>query len=510
MRIPGARSTPWHVAICAKCVAQASAGLTWSEPEGGATEALEPWPGQGYPRQVSDIEILDAGVLEPWLAEAIERTGVPGASLAVRHGDTLAHVEAGVVDVTSGCPVTADSAFQIGSTTKVLTAAVVLQLVDEGTIELDGTLGQYLGAFDVGGFDASDVTVRQLLDHTSGLPGHYFADFGPGPDSIGRYVDSLSTQHMIHPPGAMFSYCNAGYVVAGRLAEVASGELFRNLIRTRIAKPLGLRSTTTNLQDIAREHVAAGHEIGAGGKHELSALQTAAWSSAPAGSIMLSTAIELSKVGHALGSFTSSSMLVSDSSVDLMTKPSVELPCAYWGRRAQCLGWGYDDRGGTALLLHGGGTTGQSAMLLAVPQRHVTIALLTNSAQGGLLLGEAERWLMTNLGVPPSVSPPDPVHDLTDKQMAALVGTYTDIWTTTTVQREAEGLTLVRRIHASAVSPAIDLPPTPLKAIEPRLLTVGRGRPLLFMSVDPTGDDAPCEYVHQVNASRRTQPAPDY
>ena len=446
-----------------------------------------------------------ADPVSSWLGEATQRLGIPGASMALRQGASLVTAEAGVLNVDTNDPVTSDSVFQIGSIGKVLTAAIALQLVDEEKLELYGPIGRHLGGLQIGDADASRVTVRQLLDHTSGLPGHYFADFGPGSDSIAQYVDSLATQQMIHPTGAMFSYCNAGYVVAGRLAEVVTGMPFAKLFTERVVEPLGLRLTTTSAADIAPSQMAAGHQVVDDGSHRLADLQTAAWSSAPAGSTMLSTATELVEVGVAL-SQPGDSRLVSPKALGLMTTPSVDLPCGYWGRQAQCLGWGFDERSETSVLLHGGGTVGHTAMLIAIPSHDLTVAVLTNSANGGRLLAEAERWLSSALGLAGPRRPPEPSHKLTEAEMAELIGTYTDIWTTTTIRQDAEELTLTRKIHKSALTEETQLPPVSLAAIEPRLLTTD-SETLLFVGTIPDDPESPVGYLHKLNASRKQSAA---
>src|SRR5581483_4183789 len=113
---------------------------------------------------------------------------------------------------------------------KVLTATLVMQLVDAGEVELDAQVRKYLKDFELDDPTAAgEITVRQLLTHTSGIQGDYFKGFGRGDDAIERYVASLADIDLVHRPGEMWSYCNSGFVTLGRLAEVVAGSPYHQL-----------------------------------------------------------------------------------------------------------------------------------------------------------------------------------------------------------------------------------------------------------------------------------------
>ncbi|HEV2369057.1 MAG TPA: serine hydrolase domain-containing protein, partial [Acidimicrobiales bacterium] len=124
---------------------------------------------------MSAIEGLEA-TLPARLAELVERHGVVGAVVAVRQGDTVVEAASGLTNRRTGVEVTTDTLFQIGSISKVYTAALVLQLVDEGLVDLDATVQRYLPDFVTAQPpEAAGVTVRHLLTHTSGIDGDVFA-----------------------------------------------------------------------------------------------------------------------------------------------------------------------------------------------------------------------------------------------------------------------------------------------------------------------------------------------
>jgi CubicO group peptidase (beta-lactamase class C family) len=170
-----------------------------------------------------------------------------------------------VIDVTAGLlstrtlvDATPDSLFQIGSITKVWTATLVMRLVDEGRIELDTRVADVLDDCALPDAEvARRVTIRHLLSHTSGLDGDYYVDTGPGDDALRRYVDSLRNSGQTHPPGAMFSYCNSGYLLAARIAEVLTGTDWDSAMRRWLIEPLGLTATVTRAEDAVLHRVAA-------------------------------------------------------------------------------------------------------------------------------------------------------------------------------------------------------------------------------------------------------------
>src|SRR5439155_14705543 len=167
-----------------------------------------------------DRMTFDVERLEQRLRELSAKHRVTGASLAILDGDDVTEAATGLINQETGVEVTTDTLFQIGSISKVFTTTLVMQLVDEGLVELDAPVKKSLPEFRVADDKATErVTVRQLLDHTSGIDGDFFEDTGRGDDCVERYVAACSGLGQVFEPGRFFSYCNAGFVVAGRLIE---------------------------------------------------------------------------------------------------------------------------------------------------------------------------------------------------------------------------------------------------------------------------------------------------
>ncbi|MGW6918054.1 serine hydrolase domain-containing protein [Kitasatospora sp. NPDC054939] len=172
------------------------------------------------------------------------------ASTVDRTGRTRNHA-AGVADLRTGARVPVDGQVRAGSNTKTFTAVVVLQLVGEGRVELDAPVDRYLPGLVRGeGIDGRVITVRQLLQHTSGLPNHtdhiFEQVFGTDPH---RYyqprelLDIAFSRKALFAPGTDWAYSNTNYVVAGLLIEKVTGRPLAEQLTTRVIDRVGLRRT---------------------------------------------------------------------------------------------------------------------------------------------------------------------------------------------------------------------------------------------------------------------------
>lgn len=316
--------------------------------------------------------------------EAARRHGVPGAALAFWTGGRLVEVATGVVNRNTGVETTADSVFQVGSTTKVWTAALVMQLVDEGLVELDRPVGDYLPEFAVADGAEKAITVRHLLTHTGGFDGDLFEDTGRGDDCLDKYVDFLHDAGHVHAPGALFSYCNAGYCVLGALVARVRGATWERVMRERLLDPLGATHSALLPEEAILFRAAAGHVGPEGVVHH-------AWvmprSNAPAGSTMCLAPRELVRFGRifvAGGLAEDGTRLLSEESVAAMRTGQVDVPgisgllADRWGLGFELFDWGGEVYG------HDGGTIGQSTFWRVVPGADFAIAM---SANGGGFLG---------------------------------------------------------------------------------------------------------------------------
>ncbi|WP_425461435.1 serine hydrolase domain-containing protein [Kitasatospora viridis] len=180
----------------------------------------------------------------------VKDDGVPAALASVKGRDGRTHsYTAGVGDVATGAKVPVDGQIRIGSNTKTFTAVVVLQLVAEGKIGLDTSVDTYLpGLLRGDGIDGRNITVRQLLQHTSGLPEYVNTDaILTGPK---RYyeprdlLDAALAQKAHFAPGTRWEYSNTNYLVAGLIIQKVTGRPLGEEITQRVIDRIGLRHTS--------------------------------------------------------------------------------------------------------------------------------------------------------------------------------------------------------------------------------------------------------------------------
>ncbi|MFJ2861731.1 serine hydrolase domain-containing protein [Kitasatospora sp. NPDC087314] len=191
------------------------------------------------------------------LDRAVSEAGLPGARAEVRDGDSTWFGTAGTADLDTGREIAPKDRFRIGSTTKTFVATVVLQLAAEQRLSLDDSVEHWLpGLVDGNGYDGSRITVRQLLNHTSGVFNYaeapqLAAEF-VGPPFLRHRFDDLTPRQLVEAavvngpkfaPGAGWAYSDTNYALAGMIVEKAAGRSLAQEIAERIAKPLHLKST---------------------------------------------------------------------------------------------------------------------------------------------------------------------------------------------------------------------------------------------------------------------------
>jgi CubicO group peptidase (beta-lactamase class C family) len=412
---------------------------------------------------------------------------VPGASLGVLAGDDYLEWFTGVANLDTGLPVTRDTLFQVGSITKVHTATLVMKLVDDGKVRLDAPVKTYVPEFRLADSTYEDeITVRHLLTHTSGIDGaDYFDDFGPGDDAVERFVEALAQLGQIHTPGEMWSYCNAGTVLAGRVIEKVSGLPFRAAFHELLIEPLGLHETSLRVEDMLTRRCAVGHMPGASGP-VVTPTPLLPVATAPAGALTVSTPRDLIAFVrmHLDGGRLDGQQFLSTSSVNEMRRTQIRLP--RWSQDAEMgVGWMIESFCGERLLKHVGGTVGQVAYLYVLPDRPFAVALLTNSFGGPALWSDLGRWLFTELTGVWEAGKPQPPESPPEINPERYIGCYRRRDTDTEIQ--VRGGSLV----------GISTYTGPLQGLgEPDVFTLTPFDEHLFHSLDESGNPGLLEFMH--------------
>ncbi|WP_189216488.1 MULTISPECIES: serine hydrolase domain-containing protein [Streptomyces] len=223
-----------------------------SAPDGASTVSLTATV--SGPSATSRTGGLDRTALRETL-DALHQAGMYGAYSAVRDGSDRWKGAAGVVDVDTGRPVRADFEHRIGSVTKTFTAVAVLQQVQRGRIDLDAPIGRYLPEL-VRGERGREVTVRMLLNHTSGIGDYILGALPELATDPGKALDGARLRHwepeeLVRiglaaepaPRRGTFSYSNTNYIVAGLLLEKVTGQDAEDYITREVIREAGLRHT---------------------------------------------------------------------------------------------------------------------------------------------------------------------------------------------------------------------------------------------------------------------------
>jgi CubicO group peptidase (beta-lactamase class C family) len=369
---------------------------------------------------------VDADSLHDLLDEAVRRHQVPGATLAVLDGTDVTVAATGVLHRGTGVQATPDSLFQIGSITKVWTATLLAQLVAEGRLEFRTPVAEVLPEFRVADpVVSAAVTVEHLLTHTSGIDGDVFTDTGRGDDCVARYVAECANVVQIHPLGATLSYCNTGFVIAGRLVEVLTGQVWDAALRDRLVEPLHLTHTVTLPEDALRFRVAMGHMAERGQPLVPAPDWSLPRSVGPAGLICASAEdlVEFARMHLHEGRGPHGEEILRGDLAAEMQRIHAEVPNPGSLGDHCGLGWFLCDWDGATVYGHDGGTIGQYAFLRVDPDHGVAVALLTNGGDATASYIEIFGRLFADLcGV--RVRTFAPPEDAPTLDGAAHVGTY--------------------------------------------------------------------------------------
>jgi CubicO group peptidase (beta-lactamase class C family) len=252
--------------------------------------------------------------------------------------------------------------------------------------------------------------MRHLLNHTSGIDGDVFTDTGRGDDCVEKYVALLAEQKQNHPLGVTWSYCNAGFVLAGRVIEKLTGLTWDAALKQKIYEPLGLKHTVTLPEEALLFRAAAGH-VDVTGDPVLAPVWQLPRSLGPAGLICSTPAdvLAFARMHLSGGLAADGTRVLSAASTEAMTRLEAELPDKYslgdsWG-----IGWirfGWDSR---RLVGHDGNTIGQAAFLRVLPEAGLAVTLLTNGGHARDMYYELYREIFAELAgveMPAAIEPP--------------------------------------------------------------------------------------------------------
>ncbi len=329
-------------------------------------------------------------IIDRYVEQQLDRLKVPGAAVAVVRGDQIVH-ERDFGQARSGATQPSpQTPFLIGSLTKSFTALAVMQLVEAGKIDLNAPVQRYLPWFRVADpSDSAQITVRQLLNQTSGLSTASGwapdANFDSSPGAAERQARALATVQLTHPPGSAYEYSNMNYNLLGLIVEATSGESYAAYVQRHVFDPLEMRHSYTTRAEAAQNGLALGYRYWFG--YPVADPGERSSSGSLASGYLISSTEDMAHylIAQLNEGRHSGVQILSPAGIAEMHRPAVEFKTL--GVAGQYgMGWEIDDRGRTPIVSHSG----------VVPDFFAYMAILPEQHQGLVLLMNADHFLLSN------------------------------------------------------------------------------------------------------------------
>ena len=391
--------------------------------------------------------------------------GVPGVALGILHNGNVTIRGLGITNVEDSLPITAHTVFPIASISKTFAATAMMRLVEQGKVDLKARVRTYIPGFRVRDEAASrDATVWHLLTHLGGWEGQVS---GPdrGSETLANFLTTITDLMQVAPPGAAWSYNNAGFSIAGRVIEVAHGTSINRAIRDLVFQPLGLEHAGTTAGDFIVNRFAAGHTT-RDGTPALNRPFTPSVSVTAGGvGICMTDLLAYARFHMGDGTSAKGERVLKRESLELLRTPQARKQA---NDDDMGIGWHLRTVGPVRTAAHGGTLGGHILLLEIVPEQNFAIAILTNSSTGWRVIQDVEREaLRSYLGatyarnqaiahrglvetlpdVQPLAQQPDP---------APYVGTYARPSNTVVVRAEGNRLLLQERPNSG--QPGMEMP----------------------------------------------------
>jgi len=205
---------------------------------------------------------LDHEKIDGYMKEAMKRLHIPGAAIGIIKNKEIIYLQGYGNAGPNDRLVTQDTSFLIGSTSKSFTALAIMQLVDEGKIDLDAPVRKYLPQFKISSEkDSARISVRNLLVQNSGFS-TYDGRRALEKDEISlkQHIEEMGNIALVEPIGTLFQYSNLNYDVLGRIVEVVSGQSFGDYIKDHVFKPLDMKHSFTSLKEGEANDLTQGYQ----------------------------------------------------------------------------------------------------------------------------------------------------------------------------------------------------------------------------------------------------------
>lgn len=421
--------------------------------------------------------------LDSAVSAEMARTKTPGAQVAVVVDGKLAYSRGyGIADIETGRVVTDRTLFRVGSVTKMVTAATLNQLVVLGKLDLQAPISTYVT--ELAGKRIGAVTTHQLLSHSAGWIDNATAYGRMGEGALGEVMREVNDTLLFTAPGAVISYSNPAYSMAGYVAERAGGARFGALADLHVLKKMGMPRATFRPLEAMTQDFSQGH---VGGPNLPGVIvrpfteNTAQWSAG----FLFASAAEMARFAMAMmdGGMLDGQRVMEQATITRMTTGHMAIPGSATARYGY--GLSTDTRNGTRIWQHGGAINGFDAQLTMFPEKKVAVVVLDNRG-GAPMQGLIDLVAKATMGITPPTPPVLPEDRVgTAAERALVVGTYKQGTINVQIVEENGELVFVQgaRVPAKLIG-------------EDRLVVLGPGttRTVLLLV---RGANGRVEYLHQ-------------
>jgi CubicO group peptidase (beta-lactamase class C family) len=336
----------------------------------------------------------------------MKRLDVPGVAIGIWHEGKEYADGFGVTSLEHPLPVTADTLFQTGSISKTFTGTMLMQLAEQGRVDLDTPVKKYIKDFKLHDQEVTKkVTVRHLLTHMGGWVGDYFNDFGNGDDALVKMVKDIAKLPQVQPLGTIWSYNNTGFNIASRMIEIVTKKPYEQAAQEMLFDPIELTMSFFYPSDILFTHrFVVGHQ-----KVRDKVEVARPWAIGRAGNGVggvVSTVRDLLKYARFHMS-NGKKNVITGKSLRAMRIPQVDAgPRGLMG-----ITWFVRKVGDLTTYSHGGATNGQQALFCFIPEKEFALAVLTNSDDGGMITAAIfnyalELYFNAKSNPPKAIKPP--------------------------------------------------------------------------------------------------------
>jgi len=316
----------------------------------------------------------DFAAIDGYIEAEMKADNVPGLSLAIVREDQIVHLRGFGVAGPDGHPVTPQTSFILGSMSKSFTALAIMQLVELGQVDLDAPVQQYIPWFRVASADESGrITVRHLLNHTSGLPTN--APRAEGETlTLEAHVRALESVTLVHKPGTRHEYSSPNYQILGLLVETVSGQSFGEYVQQHIFSPLEMKHSFVSQPVAMQAGMATGHQywfgfpVAADLPYEDGRLPTSA---------LISSAEDM---GHYLVALLNEGVYNDTVMISPVGFTELLRPAAEGNGFAYAMGWRVGPVNGLPAVHHGGQVPHFRGKIVLLPAERWGVVVLTNAS----------------------------------------------------------------------------------------------------------------------------------